>query len=71
MRESRREQREKFTSEVRINLLEFDMDEAERSYKALKADIRSMKNMMMGVIISAATASIIGAINLFYQRIGG
>ena len=47
------------------------MDEADRSYKTLKADIRSMKNMMMGVIISAATASIIGAINLFYQRIGG
>ena len=71
MRESRREQREKFSSEVRLDLLEFDMDESDRSYKALKADIHSMKTMMMGVIISAATASIIGAINLFYQRIGG
>jgi len=71
MRESRREQREKFSSEVRLDLLEFDMDETDRGFQSLKADIRSMKTMMMGVIISAATASIIGAINLFYQRIGG
>ena len=74
-REPRRERRAAFDQITRLALLEDDADYQEAQMEAFKveirSEIRSMKNMMLGVIVTAASASIVGAINLVYQRLGG
>lgn len=69
-REPRREARRHFDLDARTTLLEGDADDHEIAMESLRTDIRSIKAMMLGVMVSAATASIVGALNLLYQRIG-
>lgn len=53
---------------TRLTLLETDADLAEQDRKAFKAEIRgeitTLKRYMLGVILTASTATIVGAVNL-------
>ena len=74
-REPRREQRSGFDPPTRISLLEGDADASDARMEALSREIRgevkAIKNMLLAVLASAATATVVGAINLFYQRLAG
>lgn len=71
---SRNEERQLFTLDGRMILAEQDADAMERSLDAFKREIRSevraIKSLLIGVMVSAVTATIVGAINLIYQRVG-
>jgi hypothetical protein len=54
-----------------VTLLETDADNHEIEMDALRGDIRSIKAMMLGVLVSATTATIVGAINLAFGTLGG
>ena len=73
VRESRRESRSHFDETTRLSLIEGDLDLMEidsvRFKLEIRSEIHSMKTMMLGVIISASTATIVGAINLVYGRL--
>lgn len=61
---------------TRLTLLETDADLAEQDRKAFKAEIRSeittLKRYMLGVIVTAGTATIVGGLNLIlYAPWGG
>lgn len=61
---------------TRLTLLETDADLAEQDHKAFKAEIRgeitTLKRYMLGVILTASTATIVGAVNLIlYAPWGG
>ena len=53
-----------------MTLLESDADEHEIEMEAFRADVRSINAMMMGVLVSATTASVIGALNLAFGTLG-
>ena len=69
-REPRREARAQFDIAARTTLLESDADDHEVQLESFRADVRSIKTMMMGVLVSATTASIIGALNLAFGTVG-
>ena len=53
-----------------MTLLESDADEHEIEMEAFRADVRAIKTMMLGVMVSAATATIAGALNLAFGTLG-
>jgi hypothetical protein len=67
---SRNLARTQFTETSRIILAEQDLDEHDRMIIAFKEEVRTIKTMLMGVLISASTATVVGAMNLLYQRLG-
>lgn len=68
-RESRNVERSRFSAEDRILLLEQDADVNDRRHAELLSMMGQIKAYMLGVIITASTATIVGAINLAYGRI--
>ena len=74
VRETRREARSHFDETVRVSLLEGDMDlfeiDSAKFKQEIRNDVQSMKNMMLGVIFTASSATIVGAINLVLGKIG-
>ena len=74
MRETRREARSHFDETTRLSLLEGDIDlqeiDSARFKQEIRGEIRSVKALMLGVVVSASTATIVGAINLVMGRLG-
>ena len=72
-REPRRERRSHFDADGRLTLLEGDADDHELALDLFKAEIRAevkaIKMLLFGVMASATTATIVGALNLFYQHV--
>lgn len=70
--EPRHVARETFADGSRLILLEQDIDKFERELNAFKMEIRAevkqIKQLAWGVMVSATTATIVGAINLFYSK---
>lgn len=67
-RESRNEERKHFQDHDRIVLLEQDQDRADRRQQEILNELRGVKAALYGVVVTAASATIVGAINL---AIGG
>lgn len=71
--EPRHQTRESFTDASRIILLENDADRAERELVAFKvemrAEIKQIKALAWGVMVSATTATIVGALNLLFGHV--
>lgn len=66
--QNRSQSRGRFTQDVRQELLEDDMDEKDRQLFELRQELRGVKQILIGILISTATASIIGAINLLLSK---
>lgn len=64
MKQSRTEQRKDFGAKVRIQLLEGDMDEREEKEQALS-------KLMVGMLVSLATAATLVAIDIALKALGG
>lgn len=65
---ARSEQRHEYLQDVRQRMLEDDMDEKDRQLYELRQELRGVKQILIGILISTATASIIGAINLLLSK---
>ena len=65
---ARNEQRKFFTEETRLALLEGDVDSIETTHHSdwveLKDEIKGLSRVMIGLLISLATASVLLALNL-------
>lgn len=65
---ARSEIRRDFTNDVRQRMLEDDLDEKDRQLREFYQELKGVKQILIGILISTATASIIGAINLLISR---
>lgn len=54
------------SDEVRIRLLEADMDELEANAVKLAAGIEAVRKVLVGILISLSTASVLLALNLLF-----
>jgi hypothetical protein len=57
-----------FTTDSRLILLEQDADNFEAVIESFKEDIKAIKALLVGVMVSALTATVVGAINLLAGR---
>ncbi len=55
---------------VQLRLVNGDLDENERQHEALRQEMRWVKQIMMGILISTTTAAIVGTINLLIGGFG-
>ena len=61
---SRAQDREGFQQPVRLRLIETDIDSLESMLDDLRKELKSMRAVMVGILISVATAAILLALNL-------
>ena len=50
--------------EVRISLLETDMDDVDKAMDRLATELKSTRTVLIGILISLATASLLLAVNV-------
>lgn len=69
---NRTQTRSAFDIPVRLVLIESDMDAVEGDLKdgldGLRAEIKNLSRVLIGILISLATASVLLAINVVIQR---
>ena len=70
-RESRRIQRLTWPVETHLSALDADADDLEVLVASVKADVAGMRNVLMGLLVTFASAAIVGALNLMFGFIGG
>lgn len=51
-------------------MLEQDIDAFEAVLESFKDDLKAIKTLLMGVLVAAVTASIVGSINLILGKFG-
>jgi hypothetical protein len=68
---SRSSERATFTHEVRVQLLEGDMDEHENEMGGLRRELAATRQVLTGILIALTTASLMLAINLVMNVLGG
>ena len=61
---SRSDKRRDMSDEVRIRLLESDMDDMEEAAHRLELAIDGVRKVLVGILISVTTASVLLALNL-------
>ncbi len=64
---SRVTERKGFDEPTRITLLETDEDKNDEEKETIRQELRSMSRIMMGLLVSVATAAILLAINVIIQ----
>ncbi len=64
-------ERKTFDSDTRITLVEGDLDRNDDEKAMLAAKIDTLNRILVGILISVATASVLLAINVIVQRTGG
>lgn len=68
-RRSRYEQRSHHEVEVRIALLEEDEDEKDRQLAGIREELKNTNRILTGLLITIASAAIIGALNLLFTTV--
>ena len=63
-------ERREYEVPVRLSLLEHDQDTLESALKELRNELKAMRTVMVGILISIATASVLLAINIVVQAAG-
>ncbi len=64
---SRVEERKEFEVPVRVTLLEGDVDRGDEALEAFRQELRGIRNVLVGLLVSVSTAAILLAINLATQ----
>ncbi len=67
---SRIHDRQGFDEGTRIQLLESDMDKDDEDKESIRQELHGLRNVLVGILISAATASILLAVNIVVQQAG-
>ena len=65
-RESRRLQRLNWPVETHLGALDGDLDDIELLLMEIRSETRSLKTVMIGLLVSISSAAVIGALNLFF-----
>ena len=65
---SRPQERAGFDPAIRVQLLELDVDNLEAALEAIRQELRGIRNVLVGMLVSLATASILLAISLVVQQ---
>lgn len=68
---SRITERQAFDSATRMTLVEGDLDKNDELHEHLVAKIDTLNRILVGILISIATAAVLLAINVVVQRAGG
>ena len=68
---SRAEDRRDFDRDVRVALLESDMDKDDKEKGAIRDELKGMSRVLMGLLVAVATAAILLAANVALQATGG
>lgn len=68
---NRVDERRDFESGTRLTLLESDMDRGDVSLEGIRDEIKALRLVLIGILVSAATASILLAINVVVGAVGG
>lgn len=68
-RESRRLQRTRFSAEQHFDALDADADEFEAIVANLGADIKAQRAVLVGLLVTIATAAVVGAINILMHAV--
>jgi hypothetical protein len=63
--------RQGFDASTRLTLVETDMDKNDQGMEGIKNEIKALRSVLVGILISAATASVLLAINVVVQNTGG
>jgi hypothetical protein len=58
------QERGDFEVPVRVTLLEGDADKAENALEAFRLELRGIRNVMVGLLISVSTGAVLLAVNL-------
>lgn len=61
---TRIEERSTFEIPVRVTLLEGDADKGEGALEAFRLELRGIRNVMVGLLISVSTGAVLLAVNL-------
>lgn len=59
----RREARSRFTADVRLDLIEDDVDEHETLFADFRNELRKMNQILISILIALVTSSILLAVN--------
>lgn len=68
---TRSQDRVSYPTDIRLSLLEHDVDVFEEHHGELMARLDAMQRLLIGVLVSVATAAILVAINVAITGIGG
>lgn len=68
---SRISERETFDEATRLRLMEGDLDRDDEEKDKLASKIDALNRIMIGILISVATAAILLAVNVLVQQAGG
>lgn len=68
---SRYEKRGTFEADIRLRLLEDDADDGETRSRRIEEKVDGMKGILMGVLVTLATASVLLGVNLAMGAFGG
>lgn len=61
---SRTSERGSFQPDVRVQLLEHDADEFDGALEGLRLELKGMRGLLTGILVSVATAAILLAVNI-------
>lgn len=61
---ARSARREQFSEPVRLTLLESDIDDMQTSVETLRRTLESIRNVLIGLLVSITTAAVLLALNL-------
>lgn len=64
---SRVQERKGFEVPVRVTLLEGDADKGDKALEAFRLELRGIRNVLVGLLVSVSTAAILLAVNLVAQ----
>ena len=62
-------QRQGWPVETHLQALDSDLDTLEVLIQEIRAEVHSMKAVMIGLMVSITSAAVVGALNLFYGKL--
>lgn len=63
--------RETFDDKTRLTLIETDLDKNDDEKEGIRQELKALRNVLIGILVSAATASVLLAINIVVQNAAG
>jgi len=68
---TRKDEREGFEVPTRVQLLETDMDTNDKEKESIRNELRALRMVLIGILVSVTTASVLLAVNVAISAAGG
>jgi hypothetical protein len=66
----RAQDRTSYALDTRVSLLEGDLDKQDQQLEDFHSEVRAMRMILVGLLISISTASVLLALNLVLSNVG-